>query len=310
MKHHQYQTLPSLALFLVCILSSSINQQVLAFQIHSPVVKNSPPQRAHRSSSQLIRLDSNSINIEPFTEDEASMTKASKFMLESFWIPLSQQEPEQQPSGNASTKLTQSIREEFISRYGEIMGRRKLKSCLLSAYEIDDDGAEELVGIIGMDMTLIDVMDQIQYTRNEAEKTLTNAVASLGPKQRREYKDSSVTEIVTELLPPNVKAAVVISNLAVDPTQRKKGIGMQLCNHVEEIMTMVDDENNKNDWGDIKQIYLRVESDNDAARYLYEQKLGYECAWVDEEAVALRADFEAGEFIEIEKPTMSLLKNL
>jgi ribosomal protein S18 acetylase RimI-like enzyme len=264
--------------------------QCQAFQMHPSRILSSLP-----SVSSSSALQANSIKIQPFAEDEASMAKASKFMLESFWIPLS--EPTEQPSNNVCSKLTYSIQDEFVSRYGEIMGRRKLESCLLKATNEDTD---ELVGIVGLDMTLIDTSNQIQYTRKDAEKTLTNAVASLGFKERKEYKNSSVPEIVNDLL-PNLIVAAVLSNLAVDPNVRKQGVGMQLCEYVENVV--------KGEWG-VEQIYLRVESENEPARKLYEQKLGYECAWVEEGAMALRANVENGQFDESEKETLSLFKKL
>lgn len=247
----------------------------------------------------LSTLRSNSIEITPFTEEESSIAKASEFMLNSFWIPLSSDEVSSSTStsSSSSSQLLPSIKEEFTSRYGEIMGKRKLKSCLLSAQNNDDN---LLVGIVGIDVTLIDVKNQIQFTRNEAEQTLTKAVSSLGPKQRREYKNSSVREIVDALL-PNLQVAVVLSNLAVDPNQRKKGIGLQLCNFVEKVVK---------EEMDVDQIYLRVESDNVAARKLYEGKLGYETAWVEDDAVALRANLDSGEFYEVAKTTVSLCKKL
>ena len=117
-----------------------------------------------------------------------------------------------------------------------------------------------------------DVKKQVQYTSNEAESTLTKAVSSLCPKERHEYKTSSVGEIVDSLL-PHLEVALVLSNLSVDPNQRKAGIGIQLCQNVERV---VQEEM------EVNQIYLRVENDNEAARKLYEEKLRYETALVED----------------------------
>jgi GNAT superfamily N-acetyltransferase len=243
-------------------------------------------------------------------------------MLESFWIPLSPHQQQQRHGENASaatvpvassmnsSKLLTSIQDDFTSRYGEIMGRRKLQSCLLSATttpttndnDNNNNNNKPLVGIIAMDMTLVDETNEIQYTRLEAEQTLTKAISSLGPKERREYsrKDCTVHEIVSGLL-PNLKVAVVLSNLAVCQSQRQKGIGMELCNYVHDFA--------KTTWG-MEYVYLRVEADNTAARKLYEEKLGYQCCWVEKDAIALRADVMTGEFQEMEKDTWSLCKQL
>ncbi len=289
-----------------------INQQAAAFQISNPVSQTaralSKPTGTSTTLFSTKASSSSSLTIRPFGEDEASINKASEFMLQSFWIPLSLEEGKSEDDVNTKP-LLQSIKEEFTARYGEIMGRRTLKSCLLSAYDISSE-EEKLVGIVGIDMTLIDTENQIQYSRNEAESTIKKVVSSLGPKQRREYKDSTVAEIVNDLLPPHFSVGAVLSNLAVGLDQRKRGIGLELCNFVEEFVVGGDQDGESRDSWCVDDIYLRVEEDNTPARNLYEQKMGYECAWVEDNAVALRADLKTGEFEEIEKTTLSLRKKL
>ena len=221
-------------------------------------------------------------------------------MIDSFWKPLSQAEdPDRDFSSPASLSahdtLTLTVQHDLESRYGELMGRRQLSSCLLGAFE-----DSELVGMVGVDVTLVEEGQSILYTREVAETKLKNAIASLGPKQRREYKDASVMDIVQALL-PNCKAVVVLSNLAVGMNHRRKGVGKLLCQEVERLADQ--------EW-DMNELYLRVESQNDAARKLYESVLGYREAWTEAEAVALRGNWDTGNFEERNCETLSLVKSL
>ncbi len=134
-----------------------------------------------------------------------------------------------------------------------------------------------------------------------SEKMLTQAVASLSPKQRREYKDASVIAIARELLPPDVSAVCSISNLCVAPSARRKGIASKLCKAAERTA--------KEEFG-FDEIYLRVEGENDAARRLYEMKLGYERKYDVKSATALRVDAVSGCFNEVESEIVILSKKL
>jgi ribosomal protein S18 acetylase RimI-like enzyme len=77
---------------------------------------------------------------------------------------------------------------------------------------------------------------------------------------------------------------------------------MELCKFAE---TVVQEELEGYD-----AIFLKVESDNDAARKLYEEKLGYQPAYTIERATALRADAKAGSFNETQKEALILSKAL
>lgn len=254
----------------------------------------------HTTEMKTTILQSSSdIHIDSISEDdEASFIEASKFMLESFWVPISTDKPSPQISQNTYSRLTNTILDEFITRYGEIMGRRQLNSRLLSA-SCTENGTASLVGICGVDVLLIDSSKKVQYTRTDAETTLKQAVGSLGPKERREFKNSSPSEIVDALL-PSLEVVAILSNLAVDPSRRRMGIGKKLCEAVEEIV--------KEEWK-LSKIYLRVEGENEAARRLYESSLGFKSAWI-EDGITLRADLEDGVFEEKTCEMVSLIKEL
>jgi len=107
------------------------------------------------------------------------------------------------------------------------MVRRKLSSALLSATLTTEDGSSppKLVGIVGVDVSLVDTVQNRQYTRTEAETAVKMAVGGLPPSKRREWGKKSVPEIANELLDESVVAVAVLSNLAVDPGTRRMGIG-------------------------------------------------------------------------------------
>jgi ribosomal protein S18 acetylase RimI-like enzyme len=154
--------------------------------------------------------------------------------------------------------------------------------------------------MVALDVTLISAEQMLMRNRGESESILKDAINALGPKQRRQYKGSSIQNIVESLLPPQ-KAVVVLSNLAVNPSFRRNGVALRLCNEVERIA--------KEDWG-FDELYLRVESSNVAARALYETQLSYRLAWVEKNAVALRADLKSGNFVECASDTLILVKSL
>merc|ERR1712232_635036 len=141
-------------------------------------------------------------------------------------------------------------------------------------------------------------MDVVESEKSEA--IAQNAVASLGPKQRREYKRASISKIAEELLSPDTKAVCVLSNLAVAKKARRKGVARVLCDEIEALA---------GDWG-FCEVHLLVESENKAARNLYEKKLGYKLLSTTMAAPALRVDFENGEFVEVQQDTLVMAKQM
>jgi ribosomal protein S18 acetylase RimI-like enzyme len=85
----------------------------------------------------------------------------------------------------------------------------------------------------------------------------------------------------------------------VSPSARRRGIAVKLCNEVERIAS--------SEW-EFDSLFLKVESENCAARYLYEQKLGYKLKYTIESATAIRIDLGAGCFVESEASTIILAK--
>jgi ribosomal protein S18 acetylase RimI-like enzyme len=289
-----------------------VDKDVISF---SPPV--STPLHPKRSAPQFMffadtAVENESLNfqITPLDGSETAIENAAKFMVDSFWLQSPQQLVQDSDSSNISESAKASLintqADDLMNKYGERMGRRKLDSFLLAAFDGGDtmDGAssslEHVQGLVTIEVRLLDRQEDI-LSADASERMLTQAVASLGPKQRREFKDSSVIDIANQLLPPDITAVCSLSNLCVSPSARRKGLAVKLCREAERLA--------KEKLG-FTQMYLRVEASNEAAKRLYEEKLGYECVYDIESASALRVDGNAGTFVEIESDIVVMNKIL
>lgn len=246
------------------------------------------------------------VDIVPVGCDEDSITKAAAFMVDAFWLGTKRQRVENdhdhdddEISNDARLRLVEDQTLDLNDKYGERMGNRILPSLLLQAV---DNG--ETVGLVGLEVSLLDRSKPDILSPKLAEEMLKTAIASLGPKQRRQYKDSPATQLAEELLSSsaNVQAVCSLCNLAISPKARRKGIAMELCKFAEKVV--------QEELEGYDSIFLKVESDNDAARRLYEEKLGYQHEYTIDSATALRADARAGSFTETQKETLILSKAL
>lgn len=241
--------------------------------------------------------ESLNVHISPIVGSESSIENTAKFMVDAFWLQSPQQlaGDSSEISDSAKSSLINIQADDLMGKYGERMGARKLDAVILAALEGGDTNGElsstdNVQGLVTIEVRLLDMQKDI-LSADASERMLTQAVASLGPKQRREYKDASVIDIANNLLPPDISAVVSLSNLCVSPSARRKGIAAKLCNEAERVA--------KEELG-FEDIFLRVEKENDAAKRLYEEKLGYECVYEVDSATALRVDVNTGSFVEVE----------
>jgi len=265
------------------------------------------PQLLRQQCSSLRSSSSSSETLEivECSGDEASILEASTFMVDSFWLgsgrhllPARPQEQEEHLPLQVSDALRSALIEEqvadFMENYGERLGQRLLETGIVLAR---DD--HQLLGLVCLAETLFDQEHSRVLPISEAETLLKDAVAALGPKQRRQYKDASALEIVQLL--PGKQAVCCLSNLAVSPAARRRGVALQLCRAVEEaVATNLGYDS----------LMLLVERDNAHARRLYEDKLGYRLRCTLEAASALRVDTETGGFVETQEDTLLLVKDL
>jgi ribosomal protein S18 acetylase RimI-like enzyme len=235
--------------------------------------------------------------------DEGAMYTAGKFMVEAFWLEY----PFHifQPTGDGQITISDSAKVELIAaqaedlsdKFGERIGKRLLNSCLITS--IDED-TNAIMGVVCVEVRMLDTSAKEILTAQKSELNLKNALASLGPKQRRQFKDSTVSELTMELLPSEVSAVCVLSNLSVSSKARRTGLGAELCCEVERIF--------KDVWG-FDHLFLKVEADNVAAKGLYE-KMGFRTDFKIDDASALRLDTNTGSFVECTADTLVMTKNL
>lgn len=237
------------------------------------------------------------VKVAPLDGSESSIENAARFMVDAFWLQSPQQlvQDAAEVSESAKSSLVNIQADDLMKKYGERMGRRKLDALMLAA--TDGDGVQ---GLVTIEVRLLDMSKDI-LSADVSEHMLTQAVANLGPKQRREFKDASVIDIANQLLSPDITAVCSLSNLCVSPLARRKGIAGKLCSEAERVA--------KEELG-FDEMFLRVEASNEAAKRLYEEKLGYECVYEVDSAVALRVDGDAGSFVEIDSDIVVLKKKI
>lgn len=248
-------------------------------------------------ADSAVENESASVQITPLDGSESSIRNAAKFMVDAFWLQSPQQlvQDDVEVSETAKSSLVNTQADDLMGKYGERMGKRKLDALILAAIEGDT-----IQGLVTIEVRLFDKQQDI-LSAERSEHMLTQAVANLGPKQRREFKDASVIDAANQLLPPDIFAVCSLSNLCVSPAARRKGIAAKLCNEAERVA--------KEELG-FDEMFLRVEATNDAAKRLYEEKLGYESVYEVESATALRVDGNSGSFVEVESDIVVLKKKI
>jgi ribosomal protein S18 acetylase RimI-like enzyme len=289
--------------WLVCFVATIV---VDGFIVGPTTATTSQRDRPYDASHALFaqqqqQKQKSSVNVIAIPDcDEPGIREAAGFVLDSFWIGTPRQWTDPLAPPNFSDSIRSSLVEELAfdlsSRYGERMGKRLLDGCIILA--IPSNGSEELWGIVCVETLLLDTTRGYILTTQETEDLLKNAVASLGPTQRRQYKNSSAKKIADELLPATQQLFACFSNLAVSPVARGHGIGLQLCQKVETVAR---------EYG-FDELFLKVEKENTVARRLYEQKLGYAVEFDIGAERVIRLDTSQGEFVELDGVGALILK--
>jgi len=231
------------------------------------------------------------------SDSEGFLNAVGSFLVDSFWLGsdhhMLKEDVEMTPDARMNLIIEQAA--DLQEKYGERMGRRLANACVVGAL---DEETKELVGVATLKETLM--INNNAVESEQAEAIAKNAVAGLGPKQRREYKNAPISKIAEELLSPDTKAVCVLSNLAVGKKARRKGVARALCDEIEALA---------DDWG-FGEVHLLVESGNKAARTLYEDKLNYQLVATNVAAPALRVDFETGDFVQVQHDTLVMAKQI
>jgi GNAT superfamily N-acetyltransferase len=245
--------------------------------------------------SEKIHLASTDLHI--LTDcDEGTIQEVSAFLIDAYWLttPRLWTDPTANASFDIATKfsiLQNEAANYLSSQYGERMGKRLLKTCIVAA-----KADSVIVGALCMHELIWDEGNILPD--EESETMLRNAIALLSPKDRRQWKDASAQDISSELLPPSTRAVCVFSNLAVSSVYRRQGIAMDLCRAAEEVA---------NEWG-YSYLHLKVEAGNNAAGKLYREKLGYSLERRLALETAIRLDLASAAFVDTEVETLVLSK--
>ena len=255
---------------------------------------------------------STNVQVAPIDGSESSVYNAAKFMVDAFWLQSPQQliqTPDDsipEISEPVKSKLITQQADDLMKKYGERLGKRKLDACLLVALDCGDIGGtlsstDNVLGMVTIEVRLLDAGSGDILGADVSEHMLTQAVASLPPSKRREYKNASVMDIVRELLSSEISAVCSLSNLCVAPSARRKGVAAKLCEEAERLA--------KEKFG-FDEMFLRVEAENEAAKRLYDAKLGYESKFEVISATALRVDGVSGAFVEVTSNIAVMSKKL
>lgn len=218
-------------------------------------------------------------------------------MIDAFWLKSPQGLViDDEVSDSTKASLLQEQVLDFEDKYGERLGQRTLNTALLQARN-EDNG--ELAGLVAVEVTLLDKKIGDTISSSKSENLVKTTVASLGPKERRAYKNAPVEQVCEELMSPDLEAVAVLSNLVVSPSARRLGIAKQLCDAVESLAAK--------EW-QYKTLWLRVESENQAARTLYEDKLGFSQQYALPDATGLR--IQDGSFASVSAETLVMSKTI
>jgi ribosomal protein S18 acetylase RimI-like enzyme len=243
-----------------------------------------------------------SSNIHVLTDcDDATIQEVASFLIDAYWLST----PRLWTDTNVqcdipiqASKLQKEASDYLRTQYGERLGKRQLRTCLVVAEARTETDNSEIAGLLCMHELIWD-NDNI-LPDEESESILRNAVATIGPKDRRAYKDSTAIDIATNLLPPANKAVCVFSNLAVAPAFRRQGVGAKVCQAAEDVAR---------EWG-YEYLHLKVEAENTAAANLYQNKLGYRLEQNLPADPAIRLDLNAATFIDTAVETLILSKKV
>lgn len=241
--------------------------------------------------------------------DAAMIDAAAEFLVEHFWLQTPRHWTDPTATNVVVPNRPALVREQaddLMSKYGERLGssRRLLKAGLIWIRDTTTEKEEvgQPLGLVALAEVLMDVEDGSIMTPEASVERLQNAVASLGPKQRRAFLKATAKEICDELLAEERQTIVcLVSNLSVASTARRRGTGLQLCWAAEQVAQIWNHD----------QLYLKVEADNEAALALYQTKLRYRTEFAVSTDAGVRLDKTVGAYtIQEAIPTLLMSKRL
>ena len=237
--------------------------------------------------------------------DDETIREVATFLVDAYWLSTPRLWTDvtvQCDLPSQASILQKEATDYLITQYGERLGKRLLRTCLVVA-EANTDVASDtntaaIAGLLCMHELIWDNTNILPD--EESETILRDVVATIGPKDRRMYKDATAIDIAAKLLPESYKAVCVFSNLAVSPAFRRQGVGVKICEVAEDVAK---------EWG-YEYLHLKVEAENIAAATLYQYKLGYMLEKNLPADPAIRLDLKAASFVDTAVETLILRKKV
>lgn len=151
------------------------------------------------TTTQSVEDKSPGVSVELVTSDnEKFLNAVGSFLVDNFWL---QSEHHKIASSEISAEARMSLVIEqcadLSEKYGERLGLRLLNCCAFGAVNPE---TKDLIGVATLKETILINDDVLEAEK--AEIIAKNAVAGLGPKQRREYKGASIGTSAAFPLPP------------------------------------------------------------------------------------------------------------
>lgn len=259
-----------------------------------------------------------------YVVDDETLTAVSSFLVEAYWLGsprlwvlspevMSTNKSPPTTTTAAAAALTGPKRANLIAQQVQdlaakfqptVGGSRLLPASFVIATE---QQGPKIAGLLCLNELLLDTERGLLWSAEESEQILRQAVANQSPKERKQYKDMSASQLLTQnLLPKSVMLVHVLCNLAVAPQWRRCGIAESLCRAAEEHVAASAAESSSNTTETTTTnsksgavvLALKVEADNQAALNLYKNKLGYTAQYRVKSDPALRLDLSRGDWVE------------
>ena len=123
------------------------------------------------------------------SEAEGFLNMAGSFLVDAFWLNSAHHQLGENVaiSDKARTNLVIEQCADLQDKYGDTMGKRLLNCAVVAAL---DEDTKEMLGVVTIKITILE-KDQVLESER-AQALLKNAVASLGPKERRAVRSFSL----------------------------------------------------------------------------------------------------------------------
>ena len=237
------------------------------------------------------------------TSERDDIRAAARFFASEFFASELGLPDDGFPPDDARHVLDATVALDFESRYGELVGARRLASALLLAR---DGAGGAVVGCAGVELAVVLPAAAVAgaapartrvLARARAEKQIAAELAALRPRERNALRKAPLASLVPTLIGDGAALRPVLSNLAVARAARRRGLGRELVAACERVA--------RDEWAS-DALLLIVEAANEPARALY-RGLGFEEAWC-ENSPATRAVFSDGPGTFIETASVTVPK--